>query len=91
MNDPSARFQAPNGEALLRQIERMEAGRDMYLQLLRENPEIIKFQDQRTLENFGIRQHHGRLRSAISGMRAAWRSSTELFPALAHMFRLLGK
>lgn len=54
MNDPSIRFQAPNEEALLRQIERMESGRDMYLQLLRENPEIIKFQDMRTLENFGI-------------------------------------
>ncbi len=54
MNDAAARFQAPDGETLLRQIERMEAGRDMYLQLLRENPEIIKFQDTRTLENFGI-------------------------------------
>lgn len=64
MNDPSARFEAPNGDALLRQIERMEAGRDMYLQLLRENPEIIKFQDTRTLENFGICSQQGRLRSA---------------------------
>lgn len=54
MNDPSLAFQAPNEEALLRQIERMESGRDMYLQLLRENPEIIKFQDKRTLENFGF-------------------------------------
>lgn len=54
MNDSVTRFQGPNEEALLRQIERMEAGRDMYLQLLRENPEIIKFQDARTLKNFGI-------------------------------------
>jgi hypothetical protein len=54
MNDASNPFQAPNEAALLRQIERMEAGRDMFLQLLRENPEIVKFQDRRTLENFGI-------------------------------------
>ena len=54
MSNASNPFQAPNEEALLRQIERMEAGRDMFLQLLRENPEIVKFQDRRTLENFGI-------------------------------------
>lgn len=54
MSNASNPFQAPNEEALLRQFERMEAGRDMFLQLLRENPEIVKFQDARTLENFGI-------------------------------------
>lgn len=54
MSNASNPFQAPNEEALLRQFERMEAGRDMFLQLLRENPEIVKSQEARTLENFGI-------------------------------------
>jgi hypothetical protein len=66
MNSASNPFQAPNEEALLRQIERMEAGRDMFLQLLRENPEIVKFQDRRTLENFGIAQPVGQAKRLLT-------------------------
>ena len=92
MNDSLSPFQPPNEEALLHQIERMEAGRDMYLQLLRENPEIIKFQDVRTLQNFGITgQESGRSRTGIAGVRAAWRLSGEFNRALEGVLRLLHK
>ena len=39
---------------VLRRIALWESNRDFYLQLLRENPELTRFQDARTLENFGI-------------------------------------
>ena len=54
MNERAPTLEPLTEAQLLRQIERMEEGRDMFLQLLRENPEIVRFQDARTLENFGI-------------------------------------
>ena len=39
---------------VLRRIALWESNRDFFLQLLRENPEMTRFQDARTLENFGI-------------------------------------
>ena len=56
MSKPLLPFAAPTEGQILSQLERLEAGRDMFLQLLRENPELLKFQDARTLENFGFIQ-----------------------------------
>ena len=56
MNKTASPFAAPTEAQILSLLERLESGRSLFLQLLRENPELLKFQDARTLENFGFIQ-----------------------------------
>ena len=39
---------------VLRRIAQWESARELFIQLLRENPTMRKFQDARTLQNLGI-------------------------------------
>ena len=59
MNERAPTLEPLTEAQLLRQIERMEEGRDMFLQLLREKPSMRKFVDVRTLENFQIEPFSG--------------------------------
>ena len=54
MSDTPIRSQSDDELEVLRRIALWESNRDFFLQLLRENPEMTRFQDVRTLENFGI-------------------------------------
>ena len=54
MSDTPIRSQSDDEFEVLRRIALWESNRDFFLQLLRENPEMTRFQDVRTLENFGI-------------------------------------
>ena len=54
MSDTPIRSQSDDELEVLRRIAVWESYRDFFLQLLRENPEMTRFQDVRTLENFGI-------------------------------------
>ena len=54
MSDTPIRSKSHDELEVLRRITLWESNRDFFLQLLRENPEMTRFQDVRTLENFGI-------------------------------------
>ena len=54
MSDTPIRSQSDDELEVLRRIALWESNRNFFLQLLRENPEMTRFQDVRTLENFGI-------------------------------------
>jgi hypothetical protein len=44
---------------VLRRIAQWDSARELFIQLLRENPMMRKFQDERTLENLGIERFSG--------------------------------
>ena len=54
MSDTPIRSKSDDELEVLRRIALWESNRDFFLQLLRENAEMTRFQDARTLENFGI-------------------------------------
>ena len=54
MSDTPISSKSDDELEVLRRIALWESNRDFFLQLLRENPEMARFQDVRTLENFGI-------------------------------------
>ena len=48
-----------NESEVLHRIAQWESAREVFIQLLRENPKMRKFQDARTLENLGIDRFSG--------------------------------
>jgi len=59
MNEFSAPSKTLNERDVLRRIAQWESARELFVQLLRENPTMRKFQDARTLENLGIERSSG--------------------------------
>ena len=54
MTESLAPSKTLNESDVLRRIAQWESARELFIQLLRENPTMRKFQDARTLDNLGI-------------------------------------
>lgn len=54
MTESAAPSKTLSESEVLRRIAQWESARELFIQLLRENPTMRKFQDARTLENLGI-------------------------------------
>ena len=61
MNETPAPLKTLSESEVLRRIAQWESAREVFIQLLRENPTMRKFQDARTLENLGIDRFSGQL------------------------------
>ena len=59
MNESPALTKTLSESEVLLRIAQWESAREVFIQLLRENPTMRKFQDARTLENLGIDRFSG--------------------------------
>jgi hypothetical protein len=59
MNEPCTPLKTLSESYVLRRIAQWESARELFIQLLRENPNMRKFQDARTLDNLGIERVSG--------------------------------
>lgn len=59
MSDAPFRLESLGEREVLLRITQWESARDVFIQLLRENPQMARFQDARTLENLGLKPPQG--------------------------------
>ena len=59
MSDAPFRLESLGELEVLLRITQWESARDVFIQLLRENPQMARFQDARTLENLGLKPPQG--------------------------------
>ena len=59
MSDAPFRLESLGEREVLLRITKWESARDVFIQLLREIPQMTRFQDARTLENLGLKPPQG--------------------------------